>query len=384
MKKRQIALLITLLCSSSAFAEMTTDVGTANIDLRLRYETVNQDNALKDAKGLILRTTANFETIQKQGFYGFVEVENSHALINDYNNTNGEGIGYSVIADPESTEVDQAYIGYKMNGVSVKLGRQVLTFDNHRFVGHVGWRNDKQTFDALSASYTTSNNIKLSYAFINRRNRIFADKKDVESNDHLINASIPLPKSKLSAYAYALSVDNNSDNSLDTFGIRYSGKANKIMYAAELATQHNELNGVSNHTNYMLFEGGYKLGAVTIKAGHESLGSDDGVKAFTTPLATLHKFNGWADQFLATPSEGLDDNYVKVAGKIGKGKWMVAYHSYSANKPSAAVDDLGSEINLQYVTKISKFPIGVRYANYSAGDVKVDTNKLWVWTGYKF
>ena len=134
----------------------------------------------------------------------------------------------------------------------------------------------------------------------------------------------------------------------------------------------------------MLFEGGYKLGGVTIKAGHESLGSDDGAKAFTTPLATLHKFNGWADQFLATPNEGLDDSYVKVTGSVGKSKWLIAYHSYSANKPSETVDDLGSEINLQYVTNISKFPIGIRYATYSAGDIKVDTNKLWLWTGYKF
>ena len=55
---------------------------------------VDQDNALKDAKGLILRTTANFKTIKKQGFYGFIELENSYALIDDYNNTNGEGIGY--------------------------------------------------------------------------------------------------------------------------------------------------------------------------------------------------------------------------------------------------------------------------------------------------
>jgi hypothetical protein len=384
MKMKRIALITTLLCSTSAMAEISTDVGTANIDLRLRYEAVDQDNALKDAKGLILRTTANFKTIKKQGFYGFVEVENSYALIDDYNNTNGEGIGYSVIADPESTEVDQAYVGYKMNGVSLKLGRQVLTFDNHRFVGHVGWRNDKQTFDAFSASYTTSNKIKLSYAFINRRNRIFADEKDLESHDHLINASVPLPAGKLSAYAYALEVDNNTANSLDTFGIRYAGKSDQFVYATELATQSNELNGVSHNTNYMLFEGGIKLDAVTIKAGYESLGSDDGVKSFATPLATLHKFNGWADQFLATPNEGLDDAYVKVTGKMGKGKWLVAYHSYSANKPSETIDDLGSEVNLQYVTKIAKFPIGVRYANYSAGDVKVDTNKLWLWTGYKF
>ena len=35
------------------------------------------------------------------------------------------------------------------------------------------------------------------------------------------------------------------------------------------------------------------------------LGSDGGVAAFQTPLATLHAFNGWADLFLTTPARGL-------------------------------------------------------------------------------
>lgn len=384
MKKTHIALLITLLSSGSALAEISTDVGTANIDFRLRYEAVDQDNSLKDASGLILRTTANFKTIKKKGFYGFVEVENSVALIDDYNDTNGHGIGYSVIADPDHTEVDQAYIGYKGDGLSMKLGRQVITLDNHRFVGHVGWRNDKQTFDAFSATYTAANKIKLSYAFINKRNRIFADEKDIESSDHLLNATMPLSNGKLTAYVYALEVDNDTQNSLDTYGLRYTGKTKGFSYTAELATQSNDVNGTTYNMDYRLFEGAVKLGKVTVKAGYESLGSDAGMKSFATPLATLHKFNGWADQFLATPKEGLDDAYIKLTGKAGKGKWLIAYHSYSANEASQAVDDLGSEVNLQYVTKVSKFPIGIRYANYSAGDIKVDTNKLWVWTGYKF
>lgn len=384
MKMKNIALLITLLTSGTAYSAIKTDLGTANVDLRLRYETVDQDNALKDANALTLRTTANFKTISKQGFYGFVELENSFALIDDYNDTNGNGVGYSVIADPESTEVDQAYIGYKGNGLSVKLGRQVITLDNHRFVGHVGWRNDKQTYDALSASYAVSDKANITYAYINKRNRIFADEKDVDSKDHLFNASVKLPAGKLTGYAYMLEVDNGTDNALDTFGVRYSGKAKHFSYNAELATQTSEAGGMEYDTTYMLFQAGTKLGPVGVTLGYESLGSDDGKRAFTTPLATLHKFNGWADQFLATPNEGLDDLYIKVTGKVAGGKLMAAYHSFSANEASDAVDDLGSEVNLQYTTKVSGFPVGVKYAAYSAGDIKVDTNKLWLWAGYKF
>jgi hypothetical protein len=34
--------------------------------------------------------------------------------------------------------------------------------------------------------------------------------------------------------------------------------------------------------------------------------SGDGVIGFSTPLATLHKFQGWVDKFLTTPANGID------------------------------------------------------------------------------
>ncbi|WP_246283085.1 alginate export family protein [Marinifaba aquimaris] len=54
-----------------------------------------------------------------------------------------------MIADPESTEVDQALLQYKGKSWTTKLGRQIIALDGQRFVGHVGWRQDSQTFDAL-------------------------------------------------------------------------------------------------------------------------------------------------------------------------------------------------------------------------------------------
>src|SRR3546814_12023345 len=45
----------------------------------------------------------------------------------------------------------------------------------------------------------------------------------------------------------------------------------------------------------------------SLNGNYEVLGSDAGVFAFQTPLATLHKFQGWADLFLTTPSAGVRD-----------------------------------------------------------------------------
>ena len=62
--------------------------------------------------------------------------------------------------------------------------------------------------------------------------------------------------------------------------------------------------------------GGMKFAPVTIKIGYELLGSDDGLKAFATPLATLHKFQGWTDKFLGIPAGGIADAHIWAGGNI--------------------------------------------------------------------
>ena len=49
------------------------------------------------------------------------------------------------------------------------------------------------------------------------------------------------------------------------------------------------------------------------------------------------------------------------------------------------VDDLGDEIDFLYAKKFGKhYNAGIKYAQYSAGDILVDTDKLWVWVGASF
>ena len=157
------------------------------------------------------------------------------------------------------------------------------------------------------------------------------------------------------------------------------------LYAAEIASQ--ESNDTID-TDYFALEGRITVSKITAKAGSESLGSDGVNGAFATPLATLHKFNGWADQFLGTPRSGLEDLYLTPSGKAGGGAWLLVWHDYSSDISTAGGDDLGDELNLQYQRKFRKhYSVGIKYADYSAGDPvfgKVDTDKLWVWLGAGF
>lgn len=136
-----------------------------------------------------------------------------------------------------------------------------------------------------------------------------------------------------------------------------------------------------------MLEASKKVAGIQFKLGYELLGSDDANYGFSTPLATLHKFNGWSDQFLGTPATGLTDTYASVGGKLKKGKWLAVYHDYSVDQSTASVNDLGSEINLLLVKKLEKnYSTGIKISSYSAGDSaagKVDTDKLWLWFSAK-
>ncbi|MDZ7803949.1 alginate export family protein [Thiohalophilus sp.] len=397
--KVSIALLSTAMCFDvSLAADNITDAitsGKSSVDMRLRYESVEQDNSLQDASAMTLRSRISYATGEYKGFSATLGMEDVRIVggEDEYSMPlTGFNPGvYSVIADPEVTEVDQGFIKYSSGMTEVKYGRQVITYDNQRFVGHVGWRQDRQTYDGLRVSVSPADNLKVDYSYISKRNRIFAEAVDVDSKDNLLNVSYKSSFGTLSGYAYLLEIDNNTNNALDTYGLRLIGSTganDQYSYSLEYASQESESGATKSDADYILAEGAMKFSGMTAKLGYELLGSDDGTYGFSTPLATVHLFNGWTDQFLATPNQGLVDLYVSLGGKFAGGKWLAVYHDFSADESTATIDDLGDEINILYARKFGKvYTGGIKYGSYSAGDAaagKVDTDKLWVWGEMKF
>lgn len=393
---RLTTLALALGVSSSALADPLSTIlkdGTVSGNVDLRYENVAQDNALDDANAFTVRTRIAFKTGAYEGWSALVEMEDNRIVLGqgDYSvPPTGYQTGvHSVIADPEHTELDQGFIQYTGDAITFKLGRQVIVHDGQRHIGHVGWRHDRQTFDGASVVFQAESGLKAQYQFIDQRNRIFAEAADIDSEDHLFNLSYPTTVGNLSAYRYMLKTPTSTTNGIDTTGVRLAGKQahgeNTFMYQLEFAQQKNTSGETNIESHYTLVELGYNVNGITAKVGYELLGSDDGAGAFASPLATLHKFNGWSDQFLGTPAEGLMDVYAVVAGKALGGNWLLKYHDFSADEATSTVDDLGTELNVQYVKKVSNTTkIGVKYANYEAGDIKFDTDKLWVWANVSF
>ena len=170
--------------------------------------------------------------------------------------------------------------------------------------------------------------------------------------------------------------------STDTYGLSYNGKFDAINVKAAYATQSEAGDNANDFSaDYYNVEVGTKLGSVMLLAGIESLGSDNGV-GFSTPLATLHKFQGFADKFLGTPGQGVEDIYITAKTKVNGIKLSATYHDLSSDVDNI---DYGSEIDIAAGYAIDKnYGVLVKLANYSADDHASDTTKLWVQFAAKF
>jgi hypothetical protein len=378
---------IAMTAQAATFTEALTG-GTPKLDLRLRYESVDQASALQNANAFTLRTRLGYETGEFQSFRAYVELENTTALGDDaYNSTLNGKTQYSTVVDPENSEVNQSYIDYSgFDSTLVRAGRQRIILDNARFVGNVGWRQNEQTFTAASISNTALPDTTLYYAYLDEIKGINGAATDVHA--HLLNASYAgLAPGKLTGYGYLIDFVNTPLASQQTWGVRFDGShdagAAKLLYTAEYARQTDYQGGNSNiDADYTLLELGATLSGVTGKVGYEVLGADSAY-SFETPLATKHAFNGWADVFLNTPDgQGLKDAYLLVSGSVAGIGLTGVYHDFSADKGGA---DFGTEVDLQALKKFGKnYSAGIKYAAYNADSYSVDTDKFWVWGGVTF
>lgn len=384
---------VAILAAPSAFASETEhgesisqalSESSVKVNLRARYEGVDQDGIGKDASALTLRSRITVNTGSYSNFSLGLEVDKVDALVDNYNSTQNGNIEYPKVVDPQGTEVNQGFIKYANNDFSAVVGRQRVLHNNQRFVGGVGWRQNEQTYDGVRAQYNTDV-FSVDYSYIHNINSITA--ADIKGSFQLVNAQYTINKShKLAGFAYLLDYDIAMANSSNTVGALYNGNFDKFLVNASLATQSDNGDNPTNFSAmYVNAEVGYNFGPVTVIGGYELLGSDDGNAAFNTPLATKHKFNGWADKFLGTPKEGLEDIYLTAKGDVSGVKWAATYHDFSSDVDSI---DFGSEIDLVASYEFNKnYGVLVKAANYSQGDAMTaptDTNKLWVQMTAKF
>ena len=371
--------------------------GDYGITLRYRYENVSDDFFEKDGRASTLRTTAFYRSARFHGLGFFLEFEDVSdlGLSNEHNNL-GAGDSWNgvldrpVILDPPGTEINQVYAAY--NGLpetEFLVGRQEINLGDQRYVGAVAWRQNHQSFDAVRIDQKSIPHTRLTYAYVDNASRINGANQGMGTN--LFDAEVTVGGAgRLTPYYYSIDFDSPTvlTPSTATYGLRWQGEWKpggswSFPYHVELAQQDDTGdNPTTIDADYLRLELSGKRKMLSIFAGYEVLGGslDDG--RFTTPLATLHKFNGWADRFVVTPPNGLEDLYLGAGGNWEGVSLKLIYHDFGSDSLGL---DYGSEFDFLATYKTSwKQTFAFKAALYDADAWAADTNIFWVWTAYSF
>ncbi len=403
--------------SMSAHADWLSDAiegGTPDLQLRPRYEFVQQNGKPNDASAFTMRTLLGYSIKPVDDFGAmlqFINVANLGAA--DYNSTANGRTAYPVVADPARSAVNQAFLSYAgIPDTQAKLGRQIIILDNARFVGNVDFRQNMQTFDGFTVINNSLPKTALFASHIIHTNASYANAETpVGSNLQPVRVDLlhadytPVKDTDLVAYDYFyqdLSVPANAPSNISdsTAGLRADGSAPldsrvKLLYTAEYAKQRGYAGGRSGiDADYMHFGGGVGFGDIYARLDYEVLGSNsNGTYGLQTPLATKHSFSGWADMFLVTPGTGLRDLYATVGGTLAKVQLLTTYRDYHADYNSV---HFGSEWDASAAYPLDKhLLVSLIFASYRASDgaggnfpgtlaPNVDTQKTWLMLAYNY
>ncbi len=369
------------------------------IDTRLRYEHVDQQGFGDNADALTARLRAGAE-FSSGDWALLAEGESTLALHERYDSGLNGKTRYPTVADPENIGLNRFQLQYRgLAGTLITAGRQRINLDDQRFVGSSGWRDNEQTFDAARVETVIVKNLKadLTYAWSVRTiwgiDGKGARPQAIGGNNMFANLVYNTPYGKLTGFAYLIDQDQAAVQSFrlssQTYGLRFAGsrplsaKA-RLNYTASYARQsdfHRNRNDYA--ADYYALEAGLDVAALKLGLGYEVLGADDGrpLTSVQTPLATLHKFQGWADKFLLTPPNGLRDLYASggygwksVAG-LEAINAVVVYHRLDSDRLGITY---GSEWDAMVAAKRGHWTATAKLADYRAKGFATDTRKIWL------
>lgn len=368
------------------------------LDARLRYEHASQEGFGRAANAWTLRTRGGLEWTS--GDWALLaEAEATAALDERYDSGLNGRTRYPLVADPENIELNRLQVQYRgLPRTLVTLGRQRINLDDQRFVGAVGWRQNEQTFDAVRLEYGDAKMFRADLAYSWSVRTIWGvdgsggRQQAIGGDNVFATVSHPTPLGTLTGFAFLVDQDEAAVQgfrlSSQTYGIRFAGsrsltRSTRLSYVFSHASQSNHHRNPNDYrADYWLAEAGIEHRAAKLSLGYEELGADDGrpLTSFQTPLATLHKFQGWADRFLTTPPNGVRDLYAsagygwkKLAGLDSLAATFV-YHRFDSDGRDL---HYGSEWDAQLSARKRRWTASAKLAAYDAKGFAADTTKAW-------
>jgi hypothetical protein len=379
------------------------------VDIRLRYEEVEQTGIADNGHAETLRARLGAETAKFLGTSLLAEGEAMTRLDRDYRPDNAVPTytRFPVVADPENYALNRLSLtNTSLPQTALIVGRQRIILDDQRFVGNTGWRQNEVTFDAVRVINRSITNLTVDMTFLDKVHRQYgvdSPQGTYKGDSYLANVGYQWSFGKLTGFAYLLDFDpiaglsgalDPRRGSTSTYGGRFAGSwpvsLVRLGYIASYASQRQRGDNPLKFSNdYFLGELNVTLAGMKLAAGEEVM-QGNGTVGFATPLATLHLFEGWADKFLTTPANGIKDPYGSLgwtgAHLLGLDSLAatVIYRSFEAEKVGT---QYGSEWDFALSGKWHHYTALLQYANYTAASttpiaIARDTNKFWAQLEY--
>ncbi len=264
---------------------------------------------------------------------------------------------------------------------SIKLGRQVLAYDDQRIFGGVGWAQQARSHDAALLKYHKERfALDVGFAFNQNGEALTGTTLTVPNtyksmqfawlhNDwNNLKASFLL----LNNGVQFIDANNNLNNETrysQTIGTHLKYKADKLGIASNLYYQFGNDKGDNDLSAYLLsLEADYSISPKwkaslggELLSGNDNGGPSNGTNnAFTPFYGTNHKFNGLMDYFYVgnhANNVGLVDLYLGSVFKLSaKSSLNARFHSFSAAADIASTNSkkLGEELDLVFNYNFSK------------------------------
>ncbi len=292
------------------------------------------------------------------------------------------------VPDPPNAELNRLMLAADLApGWSLALGRQYVTDTRQRYFGRSGWRQSRQSFDALVVAGEWSPAFAFEIAYLDRVWRSVGrfhpdpEERSQRLDALLATARLRLPAGTLEGFLHELESDSSRLRSHRNQGLRWQGEMDwpsfgRAELLLEVARQRQE-----RGTRWLPYRAGeLALGSpdLRLSLGFEYEGGD-GTGAFQTPFGSGHSFNGWADRFGTTPPDGLLDRYLAVTGThtlAAGGHWILRRHEFRPTRDGAS---FGGEWNAE-LTFARTFGglLRLKLADHRGRSAREDLAKLWL------
>ncbi|MEM9284911.1 MAG: hypothetical protein AAGA39_03415 [Pseudomonadota bacterium] len=386
---------LVLFVLAASLAAPSTELSDTGAAVRLRHESVDAGETSADA--LTLRAAAFGAMEPYEAITIFGEVEAITVLSGNFDDGEGPPNGRPVIPDPAALNLNQAFIeGRSGQTAAVRVGRQRINLGEQRFVGAVAFRQNDQVLDAVRGLVTLPMGIGVDATRVLAVNRPLGprDQDDqLDGNATLLRVEKATPLGQIIGFRYDLDLKEDDMTARVagaqsvTLGAEWRGQMGRdgrgLAWSGVLAQQENETSRTKSP--YGKAEGTLLLERMEISMRYERLGG--GEEAFQTPLGTNRAFQGFADLFLVTPDDGIEDLSIGWRLRLGQFgpirglRFDGRVHRFEATETA---DDYGDELDLTLSWRTKRATFSMERGAYRAEDFGDDTTRWWFTAGMNF